>query len=185
MLRDAGRLPGAPTLLAQKNFLVGPRSDPPKPAGAQSSPSPSPSPSPSSPSCPQSPLARGEKRSVFPCVLFPLRKFVFRHLFAEKEPSCDQGQYTENRSSRAMRPRHSFLLRWRRFINAPGQVLPGPSPGRAGHRTPGCSCVSFRTGSGVPQIPLLRNSSTDKAEMFLKDGKRPISLAPFSPTIRQ
>lgn len=37
----------------------------------------------------------------------------------------------------------------------------------------------------VPQIPLLRNSSTDKAEMFLKDGNRPISLALFSPTIRQ
>jgi hypothetical protein len=37
----------------------------------------------------------------------------------------------------------------------------------------------------VPQIPLLRNSSTDEAEMFLKDGNRPISLALFSPTIRQ
>ncbi|MFQ8887167.1 MAG: hypothetical protein ACLR7Z_01250 [Bilophila wadsworthia] len=37
----------------------------------------------------------------------------------------------------------------------------------------------------VPQIPLRRNSSTDKAEMFLKDGNRPISLALFSPTIRQ
>ena len=93
MLRDAGRLPGGPTLLAQKNFLVGPRSDPPKPAGAQSSPSPSPSPplilKPGI--CPAKPLARGEKRSVLPCVLFPLRKFVFRHLFAEKEPSCDKG----------------------------------------------------------------------------------------------
>ena len=37
----------------------------------------------------------------------------------------------------------------------------------------------------VPQIPLLCNNSTDKAEMFLKDGKRPVSLALFSPTIRQ
>ena len=100
------------------------------------------------PFLPAKPLARGEKRSVLPCILFPLRKFVFRHLFAEKEPSCDKGNTQKTESSRAMRPRHSFLLRWRRFINAPGQALPGPSPGRAGHRTPGCSCVSFGTGSG-------------------------------------
>ena len=163
MLRDAGRLPGGPTLLAQKNFLVGPRSDPPKPAGAQSSPSP-------------------ERSSVRP---LPSPQVRFPPSVCGKRTILRQGQYTENRSSRAMHPRHSFLLRWRRFINAPGQVLPGPSPGRAGHRTPGCSCVSFRTGSGVPQIPLLRNNATDKAEMFLKDGKRPVSLALFSPTIRQ
>ena len=43
------------------------------------------------PFLPAKPLARGEKRSVLPCILFPLRKFVFRHLFAEKEPSCDKG----------------------------------------------------------------------------------------------
>lgn len=43
------------------------------------------------PFLPAKPLARGEKRSVLPCILFPLRKFVFRHLFAEKEASCDKG----------------------------------------------------------------------------------------------
>ena len=43
------------------------------------------------PFLPAKPLARGGKRSVLPCILFPLRKFVFRHLFAEKEPSCDKG----------------------------------------------------------------------------------------------
>ena len=133
MLRDAGRLPGGPTLLAQKNFLVGPRSDPPKPAGAQSSPSPSPSPSPSSPSCPQSPSPE-EKSGAFFRASSSLSASSFSAICLRKK---NQGQYTENRSSRAMRPRHSFLLRWRRFINAPGQVLPGPSPGRAGHRTPG------------------------------------------------
>lgn len=128
------------------------------------------------------PRRKAERSSVRP---LPSLQVLFPPSVCGKRTILRQGQYTENRSSRAMRPRHSFLLRWRRFINAPGQVLPGPSPGRAGHRTPGCSCVSFRTGSGVPQIPLLRNNATDKAEMFLKDGKRPVSLALFSPTIRQ
>ena len=52
-----------------------------------------------------------------------------------------------------MRPRHSFLLRWRRFINAPGQVLPGPSPGRAGHRTPGVPASLSERVPGCHRFP--------------------------------
>lgn len=91
MLRDAGRLPGAPTLLAQKNFLVGPRSDPPKPAGAQSSPSPSPSPSPSSPSCPQSPSPE-EKSGTFFRASSSLSASSFSAIcLRKKNPSCGKG----------------------------------------------------------------------------------------------
>ena len=128
------------------------------------------------------PRRKAERSSVRP---LPSPQVRFPPSVCGKRTILRQGQYPENRSSRAMRPRHSFLLRWRRFINAPGQVLPGPSPGRAGHRTPGVPASLSERVPVVPQIPLLRNSSTDKAEMFLKDGKRPISLAPFSPTIRQ
>ena len=91
------------------------------------------------------PRRKAERSSVRP---LPSPQVRFPPSVCGKRTILRQGQYTENRSSRAMRPRHSFLLRWRRFINAPGQALPGPSPGRAGHRTPGCSCVSFGTGSG-------------------------------------
>ena len=89
MLRDAGRLPGGPTLLAQKNFLVGQRSA--EACRGSVVPIPVSIAITVIPFLPAKPLARGEKRSVLPCVLFPLRKFVFRHLFAEKEPSCGKG----------------------------------------------------------------------------------------------
>ena len=132
------------------------------------------------PFLPAKPLARGEKRSVLPCILFPLRKFVFRHLFAEKEPSCDKGntQKTDpvepcvhaipsccDGGVSLMRRDRPFRSR---LPGGPDIGLPA-APASLSERVP-----------VVPQIPLLRNSSTDKAEMFLKDGNRPISLAPFS-----
>lgn len=185
MLRDAGRLPGGPTLLAQKNFLVGPRSDPPKPAGAQSSPSPSPSPSPSSPSCPQSPSPE-EKSGAFFRASSSLSVSSFSAICLRKKnhpatraiprkpnpvepcvhaiPSCCDGGVSLMRRDRPFRGR---------LPGGPDIGLPA-APASLSERVP-----------VVPQIPLRRNNSTDKAEMFLKDGNRPISLALFSPTIRQ
>ncbi len=134
----------------------------------------------------QAPRPRGEKRSVLSCILFPLRKFVFRHLFAGKRsrpadkgdtqktdpvepcvhaiPSCCDGGVSLMRRDRPFRGR---------LPGGPDIGLPAV-PASLSERVP-----------VVPQIPLRRNSSTDEAEMFLKDGNRPISLALFSPTIRQ
>ncbi len=132
------------------------------------------------PFLPAKPLARGEKRSVLPCILFPLRKFVFRHLFAEKEPSCDKGN---TQKTDPVEPcvhaipsccdgGVSLMRRDRPFR---GRLPGGPDIG-----LPAAPASLSERVPVVPQIPLLRNSSTDKAEMFLKDGNRPISLAPFS-----
>ena len=137
------------------------------------------------PFLPAKPLARGEKRSVLPCILFPLRKFVFRHLFAEKEPSCDKGN---TQKTDPVEPcvhaipscREAGLSLTRRPPPFPGRLPGGPDIG-----LPAAPASLSERVPVVPQIPLRRNSSTDKAEMFLKDGNRPISLALFSPTIRQ
>lgn len=97
---------------------------------------------------PAKPLARGEKRSVLPCILFPLRKFVFRHLFAEKEPSCDKGN---TQKTDPVEPCvHAIPSCCDGGVSLMRRDRPfrGRLPGRAGHRTPGCSCVSFGTGSG-------------------------------------
>lgn len=131
------------------------------------------------PFLPAKPLARGEKRSVLPCILFPLRKFVFRHLFAEKEPSCDKGN---TQKTDPVEPcvhaipsccdgGVSLMRRDRPFR---GRLPGGPDIG-----LPAVPASLSERVPVVPQTPLLRNSSTDKAEMFLKDGNRPISLAPF------
>lgn len=137
------------------------------------------------PFLPAKPLARGEKQSVLPCILFPLRKFVFRHLFTEKEPSCDKGN---TQKTDPVEPcvhaipsccdgGVSLMRRDRPFR---GRLPGGPDIG-----LPAAPASLSERVPVVPQIPLRRNSSTDKAEMFLKDGNRPISLALFSPTIRQ
>ena len=113
-------------------------------------------------------------------ILFPLRKFVFRHLFAEKEPSCDKGN---TQKTDPVEPcvhaipsccdgGVSLMRRDRPFR---GRLPGGPDIG-----LPAAPASLSERVPVVPQIPLLRNSSTDKAEMFLKDGNRPISLAPFS-----
>ena len=117
--------------------------------------------------------------------LFPLRKFVFRHLFAEKEPSCDKGN---TQKTDPVEPcvhaipsccdgGVSLMRRDRPFR---GRLPGGPDIG-----LPAAPASLSERVPVVPQIPLLRNSSTDKAEMFLKDGNRPISLALFFSTIRQ
>ena len=96
------------------------------------------------------PRRKAERSSVRP---LPSPQVRFPPSVCGKRTILRQGQYTENRSSRAMRPRHSFLLRWRRFINAPGQVLPGPSPGRAGHRTPGVPASLSERVPGCHRFP--------------------------------
>ena len=118
-----------PYSVGSKLLEVGPRSDPPKHTGL-SRPHPRlhrhhrhPLPARKAPR----PRRKAERSSVRP---LPSPQVRFPPSVCGKRTILRQGQYTENRSSRAMRPRHSFLLRWRRFINAPGQVLLGPSPGR-------------------------------------------------------
>ena len=80
-----------------------------------------------------------------------------------------------------MRPRHSFLLRWRRFINAPGQALPGPSPGRPDIGLPAAPASLSERVPVVPQIPLLRNSSTDKARNVPERRESPDFLSSVFP----
>ncbi len=114
------------------------------------------------PFLPAKPLARGEKRSVLPCILFPLRKFVFRHLFAEKEPSCDKGN---TQKTDPVEPcvhaipsccdgGVSLMRRDRPFR---GRLPGGPDIG-----LPAVPASLSERVPVVPQIPLRRNSSTDR-----------------------
>lgn len=89
------------------------------------------------------PRRKAERSSVRP---LPSPQVRFPPSVCGKRTILRQGQYTENRSSRAMPPRHSFLLRWRRFINAPGQVLPGAVSREGRTSDSRCSWRLFQNG---------------------------------------
>ena len=143
------------------------------------------SPSPSSPSCPPSPSPE-EKSGAFFRASSSLSVSSFSAICLRKKgPSCDKGN---TQKTDPVEPcvhaipsccdgGVSLMRRDRPFR---GRLPGGPDIG-----LPAAPASLSERVPVVPQIPLRRNNSTDKAEMFLKDGNRPISLALFSPTIRQ
>lgn len=184
MLEGCRTLAGAPTLLTQENFFGWPHSNPPKPAGAQSSPSPPPSPSPpspSSPSCPQNPSPE-EKSGAFFRASSSLSVSSFSAICLRKKnhPATRAIHRKPIQSSHASTPflpaamgGVSLMRRDRPFR---GRLPGGPDIG-----LPAVPASLSERVPVVPQIPLRRNSSTDKAEMFLERRESPDFLSPVFP----
>lgn len=129
------------------------------------------------------PLARGEKRRILPGIFLPLSKFVFRHLFTEKEPSRGEGN---TQKADPVEPCVHFIPSCcdSGFSSTAEQVFPRPLSGRAGTLPAGSPVVSSSLSERVPvvpQIPLRRNRLPMKPK---KSGKFPASLNPLSPGIR-
>ncbi len=166
-----------------KNGLIPPRNDPPGPHETSVVPIPISVSIAVIPILPANPLSRGEKRRVFPCVILPLRKPVFRHPFTEKEPSRGKGNAQKAEPVEPCVHVIPSCCDGGLSINMAEPFSPEPPSGRPEPlRAAGCFAVPSGTGSGGATDSLAAQQDAYETERILKKAPRHLrSGLPGSP----